>query len=433
MTTDKFKDIDEIKTDEQKNLKNKLVAYIYYPLQYFIIRSLVFGFIVNIDIITLYNAFNVKGITALVLEFISHLPQTLQAEHYLFIISNIFPYLLRLVWESRNIILYAFGLWQFIIYIKYIVMIHTYKPDNKAVLSEKIGAPASGKSSKGGYDFILQCNNQWDILQKEFWHEKSRVQEYKRNGNKAALIKWREIKQAYFYNITNAVIPCGWSNIPIQYKGEKTSILTIAYLQQKKRLPYRSVLFIDEIGSLVTVEMSKDKPLDISDFFRLCRHFADLKIITTEQCPENVYIDFRRVVGNIEYMLEQKHINKPLVLNLAYYLLEKYAMKKYPNGNEKLSRFLARFANMISYIGARQYKYVNQQSTDMQAVKQLEKKFNRIKTVCLPPNLNYQYNDRTFKLLYKVFKKCPQAAVFKDLLINIKDKAAYLRDKEKTA
>ena len=411
-------------TYEQKHLKFKIFAFLYYPMQYIIIRCLVLGVALQPSLIDFYNGFNIKGIMTVVIDFISHLDNVMTAEHYLFIIVNIIPYLIKLLWACRNIIIYIFVLIQFVNFIIYTIEINTYKADDKNVVTIRIGQPGSGKSSSGGFEAVALAEKMWQELKYKFWEYKSLIGKWKKEKNKAKIKEWQEIKDSYYYYITNDCIPCLWSNIPLQANGQKSSILTYQHALQEKKIPYYSVLLFDEVGSIFTVAMSKDKPLTVSDFYRLCRHFGDYRIICTEQDPENIFIDVRRVVAQNIYMLSQKWTNKPLILVCLFAILKKICMQ-YTKGNKKLAQFMRFLRTAISFVGARKYKYVVQQNTELQEIEQRQK----IKKYYLPPHLNYQYDDRTYKNLYLCKNKGIEAKIFKTLsLENTADnKKKYLK------
>ncbi len=59
----------------------------------------------------------------------------------------------------------------------------------------------------------------------------------------------------------------------------------------------------------------------VSDFFRLVRHFGNWRVVGTEQDSENIYIDVRRVVSKNQYMLGQKWVLKPYLLNIENQIL----------------------------------------------------------------------------------------------------------------
>lgn len=413
-------------THEQKHLKFKIFGLLYYPLQYFIVRLIVLGSALEPTLLDFYNGFNVSSILSVVYDFLGHLDEVLTAEHYLFIILNIVPYLIKLIFQSRYIIVFVFALVQFINFIQYQISIFTYKPNTKNVVTIKIGQPGSGKSSSGGYDAVSVANKMWQELQYKYWEYKSLIGEWIKNNNYEKILEWYEIRDSYEYYMTNDCVPCLWSNIPLCVNGQYTSVLNFENASQNKRIPYYSVLFFDEVGSIFTVAMSKDKPMTVSDFFRLCRHFGDYKIFATEQDPENIFIDVRRVVASNIYMLSQTWTNKPLLLNLIYSLLKLFALK-FDKGNKILAKSLRFMRTAISYVGARKYKYVEQQNTELQAYKERE----RIKTYYLPTNLNYQYNDRTYKNLYLCKDKKIETEIFNTLTLpdTTENRQKYLKSK----
>lgn len=414
-----------IETYEQKTLKFKFIAVLYFPLQYFLVRFLLLGTQIQPSLLEFYNGFNLGGIATVILDFIKYLPDNFTAENYIFLLANIIPYLFRLAWELRFIALYVYVAYELIIFIKSNISILKTKPNLNNVVTVKIGMPGCGKSSSAIYEAVLTAKKMWADVQYKYWEYKSLIGKWKKDGNIQKILEWYEIRDTYEYYITNECIPCLWSNIPLMVDGQNVSVLNYDNASQNKKIPSFSVLFFDEVGSIFTTAMSKDKPLTVADFFRLCRHFGDFRIICTEQDAENIYIDVRRVVSNNIFMIRQKKVNKPLFLNLIYCFCKSLLPVIYPKGNKKSALFLRWFRLMISFIGAREYRYINQGNTQNDIMEKRE----RIKKCYLPPHLNAQYDDRTFKNLYLAKDITIDTEIFKTLQLQSseKNKKKYLK------
>jgi len=275
------------------------------------------------------------------------------------------------------------------------------------------------------YDAVNRSRQQWTELKYLYWLYKSQVGEWIAEGNERKIAEWHEIRDSYKYYITTDCVPCLWTNIPVMVDGRYSNILTAEHAYQLKRIPYKSTLFFDESGGSFMVDDYKDKPLEVSDFFRLERHFGDWYIYLTEQDGANQYIDVRRVVGYNEFMLGQKWVIRPILLLFPYNLLKRVAggMDK---GNRPFAKFMALYYSLIRYIGFRKYRTVQEANTQRGETYESDE----VNTMYLPTYLNCEYDDRTFKEFYAAKAMDIEPAVHCSLVLpNTEDNAtAFLRN-----
>lgn len=384
--------------DYDKDLKFKFFSWLYFPVQYLILRFLILGVSLQPTLLDIWTGFRFEQIITVVTDFIKNLDEVLTVEHISFIILNIIPYLIRLIWESRNIILFAYASIALIIFIVGILNNQSYKNsiDNNSRVVTYIGAPGSGKTSRMLYDAVIRSKNMWVDLQVKYHTYKNKLADWKKEGNKKALNEWEEIRDSYIYWSTSDCVPCLMTNIPVIVNQQFTTILTWKHAYQQERVPYYAVLVFDESGATFLVDDYKDKPLEVSDFFRCERHFGDWYIYLTEQDSANQYIDVRRVVGHNEFMLGQKWVIKPLPLLLIYSIFKRIVLSRDKCG-KRLANVMMFLSKCIGFVGFRKYKCVKEKNTERAGLYERI----RVNKIYLPTYLNCIYDDRTFREFYQ--------------------------------
>lgn len=293
----------------------RIISKVYFPIQFLAVWVLYFGFVLEPNILIVAKAFNIDGIVAAALEFAALAPFKLfTAQKLIRFLIFMLPSLLKLLLQLWRIALFAFVSWQLLQFIIAEISCFAYRSqslNDSACVVLKIGGPGSGKSSSAVFDALLKAQKMWAKLKYLYWLYKGRVEKWRESGNLTKLSEWQEIRDSYEFYAGNNCIPCLWSNIPLEsLQGERSNALTAEHLHQRKRLPAFSVLFIDEIGSVIDVELYRKRPYDLSNMFRFCRHFGQFIIIATEQSAENLFIDARRVVAYNMYMLSQTWVCK---------------------------------------------------------------------------------------------------------------------------
>lgn len=287
------------------------------------------------------------------------------------------------------------------------------------------GPPGSGKSSNEAWKVVELAKYQWKKLQEEYFfymhQDRSKLPRDKQED-------YDEIVFAYNFEIhSKNKIHCLWSNIPIKDANNPKLVshkLKKAHLLQKLRVPYRSVLFDDEIGSVfpaikgqTTSDMKK-----VSMFGRWIRQFTESFWVFTEQEFTKTFIDLRRVTGSNRYFKGQTWELKPkfliwlynLIFNFVTYPLRmsqyykpdsKYYddyIKKAKRRSKLFSGFLRRFKRYIQSIGWRHYIYVELGNTEVDIKSQdFDKKGDgKARHIYLPSCLNCRYDDRAFRNAY---------------------------------
>lgn len=294
------------------------------------------------------------------------------------------------------------------------------------------GEPGSGKTSSSIYFAVINAIRRWIALQWEYWVLRSTLQFNKHDTD----FRKRYIEVAttyYFFRNNKNIFPMLYTNIPIRVFGLWTTVLTVAHAYQLERVASFCVIFFDEVGSQLSVDASKGskgkgddkggRPLSVSDFARLCRHFGKFKIYFTEQCKENIYIDWRRSVSYHDWIIEQTWVFKPKLLLALYSVLSSivYQNKKYLGYNEDIALFFYNLENYCRQIGFRKYKFVREGSTERSVGyiknkaysyddkgKPIREKSHDMTHFYLPAQLNAKYNERLYKNLYEAPKELKQ-------------------------
>lgn len=260
-------------------------------------------------------------------------------------------------------------------------------PDNIAVQVRE-GVPGAGKTSSLLNDMKILADLMWDNICEKYrmlepyledipyWKEKSREDA-------------EEIIEAYNFYQDGGTYPCFWTSLPCFVDGIPTNRVTANHLLQKERLPYGSVLVLDETSLILPQELYRDKPYELIEVCKFPRHFGDFKIGSTEQDEDSNLIYLRRVSGQTMSMLEQEWIQQPKILQWIYDKL----LNKTKTMTKKKVNFFKMFNQLIHAMGYRRYWYIE---------RTLGVGGNSgIQSFILKPNLNITYDDRSYKNAYK--------------------------------
>lgn len=263
------------------------------------------------------------------------------------------------------------------------------------------GAPGDGKTRLTVYEVVFLASVMWLRLRYLYWRDKSKVEKWRRTGNTEALKDFKEIEDSYLYYTTPQIVngkevlplPCLFSNIGIVNEdGLYSSKLTFEHLSQKSRPPSYTIEFIDEWGTAFDLEMSNDKPLEISDRARFIRQWYENLMFGTEQDAKNTFIDMRRVVARNDFMQGCKDYLKPLPLVLLFKFLQRYFAR-----SQKLSKtfspFMCVLEKLIKSTGFVRFRYRPEGNTEHKQT--LEGLVN----FTIPAYSNSRYDSRAFRRL----------------------------------
>ena len=187
------------------------------------------------------------------------------------------------------------------------------------------GEPGTGKTSSNIFNAKNLAEYNWKKLQIEYALLSPNARKIENGKDIEKKRHWNEVKEAFeFWAKHSNLQPCLISSVPlIDYKGRKTLKLTQAHIEQRKKSPYLSVWFEDEIGMSNPADgkRGKNKNLNISEAGRFIRHHFDGFWLNTDQDSGNIAIDLKRVVALNRTMIEQKAFLKPLLLTRIYNFL----------------------------------------------------------------------------------------------------------------
>jgi hypothetical protein len=422
-------------------------ASCYYILQYLFVHFMYFGTSFEpIELLPkIVTAFHWEDIFKAALNFKNLFIGGFNFGSIFTLVLVIIPYTIVLIWSLKFIILYLFVLFQLIAfgYIKIAQIKHVRSITLDNVVVVKIGAPGNGKSSSGLFEAVVMARKMWAELRWKY---------FKYCKMKHKPLDWDEVQFSYkFFKTKQKVVviengkevikwvkpvPCLLSNIPVMVDGKYTTFVSKEHCEQRVRLPAHCVLFLDEVGAMLTVDTAKvrmseteeaENAINVSDFFRLCRHFGNWRIICTEQDSENIYIDVRRVVSKNEYMLSQRWVLKPYLFLFTFLFLKALAIRI--NRFQKVIAPPLRFLEKLcKSIGFRKYRYLTENNTERATGMETGKR-----TFYLPSLLNFKYDERTFRNFYKCKNQKITPTIFRNLVLEDTEqfKAMFLRSEKK--
>lgn len=281
------------------------------------------------------------------------------------------------------------------------------------------GEPGTGKTSSNVYNGVNLAINNFRKLQIEYSLLAPNARSIENSKDEEKKRHWKEVKESFEFwaKRQNKYIPCLFSSVPLEdFKGRKSLRLTQAHIEQKKKTPYLTVWFNDEIGlnNPADGKRGKNKNLRISETGRFIRHYFDGFWLNTDQDSGNVAIDLKRVVALNRTMLEQKAFLKPLILTWIYNTLCNGLIKKFKNiddknfnrivskaraVNKRYINFLLKLNYFIKASGYRIYKYIDK-GNKIKSNPLYKSEETKIKTQYAPSLLNVNYDDRCFANSY---------------------------------
>jgi len=263
----------------------------------------------------------------------------------------------------------------------------------------KVGQPGDGKTSVCVYDMYLTALHHFHELQKDYYLQSAKLPDWIADNNTKALEDFKQVAEAYEYFTDNAdeYIPCLYSNVPVyDRQGRRSYSYTPDVFDQREKVPYRSVIFCDEIGQMPNLNVDvikQSRNIPASLFFRFCRQYNELRIGATEQDPKNIYIDCRRNSKNT-YMLGQRPALKPLLLcKLEDFLVNKGIRKGITN--PIYLKFLEDLHTLNRRMGYRVFTYVCIGNVELGNYQK-----TKIKTGAIPYFTEFTYDDHHFRKEY---------------------------------
>ena len=183
---------------------------------------------------------------------------------------------------------------------------------------------------------------------------------------------------------------------------------------EEKRLPYRMNAVVDEIGALTSIDGVRKRQegnlsvLKVSEHFKFCRQYTELRLIGTEQDTKNIYIDVRRVVAENRIYKSHKVVLKPIFLSWVFKKLKLFFTNKGKITSKFFSKFMKNFATFLRAAGFIQIKYHVSVNTETgQSADTGEKG-----VIYLPCLQEWRYNTRAYRDAYSPIKNKIDIDVF---------------------
>ena len=289
------------------------------------------------------------------------------------------------------------------------VELHNEKISTDTSIRNRSGPPGSGKTSSVFYDGRVMADKMWlkIILEYKllepyldeipFWPEQLREDA-------------EEIIEAFEFYQTSGTVPCLWSSVPSFVDGIPANRLTAEHLNQKKKLPYGSVLVIDEIRLILPQEMFRNRAMEIIEMCKFPRHFGEFKWCNNDQGRNSMLKDLRDSAGENITMIKQAWVLKPRLLIWFYNFLI--------INTKHLSKaqvcFLKTLDKIIKSIGYRKYWFYDTGTEERRVM-------GKVQTFILPPYLNITYDSRAFKNAYRCKNKKPEVSSWEHLRLTRKE------------
>lgn len=318
---------------------------------------------------------------------------------------------------ALKLLLIIFGIYHFGKFYAFFLLVYhgDCTLDFGNVVQVNAGKPRSGKTSSGVHDVFALALLKWKELQYDYWLYVSREDEILKSGTADDKLMLKEVKLAYEFYIKSPCVPCLWSNIGIfDKKGRASHKVTLEHIKGLNRLPLYSVVFFDELGATLKADdglnrSGVEKPLDVSDMFRLGGHFLKWCVIGSEQDFNHIFIDCRRVVGFNKVILGQEWVCRPTLLYGLFKFLKwdlQCRLDKKIKKRKRYARFMDNLESFCKGIGFRRvrYKYAGNTETGANVVGATGDStlsvFERNKVRYMPSRLIADYDDRAYKQLY---------------------------------
>lgn len=195
------------------------------------------------------------------------------------------------------------------------------------------------------------------------------------------------IKAEEFYK-DSGTYPYLWTTTPAFVDGIPTNKLVAEHFMQKEKLAYGAVLCIDELDSVIPQHIFNSRPYDIIEFFRYSRQIGNFKISVTNQDQKGNVIYVKRVSAKIRHLLSQKPVLKP---KFGWWLYN-FVDKRIRHMTKFKTNFMEIWKKILKNMGFRKFEYYDE--IRGQGV-------TKIKHCLKNPSLNIDYDDRSFRNIYK--------------------------------
>ncbi len=182
-----------------------------------------------------------------------------------------------------------------------------------AASSERYGGAGAGKTSSAVLQAIFEAHAMESKLTTLYYYIKSNYDRWKQENPRLVKDFAQLERSIKFWRQHPEYIPFLGSNITIyDNNGRKSMTIDGDHLAQKEWLPSMFIL-VDEAGNELPQELFKERPADITMFFRYIRHFG-FRVSLLEQKQDGLYINVRAVLGSMCLAIGQSNKLIPTTL-----------------------------------------------------------------------------------------------------------------------
>ncbi len=289
------------------------------------------------------------------------------------------------------------------------------------------GPPGAGKTFSGGNMAYYLARDQWAKLQNDYLLQRSMVAEWIKNGESDKIAAFKALEESYKYYADperiNKYIPCLMSSVPLrEYGTGRTSYnLSPKVFKQIQRVPEYTVFFNDESGRLSGSDKSKTVDDDVADFWRLYRHFMDGMAVHTNQDGGQNMIQIRRSTDYVNHIFGQETILQPTRLLIKLDRKKRRFNKKLGKMDAAKEEYLAQELYYLEkYIATIGFRRVLHQLSTAQGERIGEKEY-----YIFPAIGGVQYDDRSYRNLYKCKDKKIELEGWESLVVDEFDRSEY--------
>lgn len=286
-----------------------------------------------------------------------------------------------------------------------------------------IGPPGSGKSVSGGDVAVNVARRRWRELQIAYATEKWRVPYYERTGQTEKLEAFKALEESYLFFKANEdkAVPCLATSIGMKVGQRFAYKATPLFFTQHVRVAEYCVIFDDESGATKGSDTSKGASKRIKLFYRFVRHFGDFIIIMTEQNSAKNADYIRSCLDNNIYCYCQEWILEPKRLTKRVgKLADKVLSRMDRQTPSESSRQVRRLYYLNAYrksIGWRRIRRKSEGNTERPSNVYRDSE----ETVYLPARPIFEYDERTYRNLYKARGECIRMEIWDRLSFREED------------
>lgn len=192
------------------------------------------------------------------------------------------------------------------------------------------GLQGSGKTDTAKRYAVIKADFFWQQIQSEYIRMSHEFLE--KSCDKNWFEHYLEVKEVYdFYINRPELFPCLVSNVPMRVDGKETLRFDFSMLLQKSRLPYKSLILLDEIkNSGLSNRYSGKICSELDESLRFLRQFSETVIVATEQNKFMALLEFRNMASNYTMQSMDTFLKPKFLLWILNKKIEKFLKKHCP-------------------------------------------------------------------------------------------------------